>query len=43
MVNVVPGRYNVKSELKADVKAGGPNSFTFDLTSQPDPPAKRTR
>jgi hypothetical protein len=27
----IPARYNARSELTAEVKAGGPNSFTFDL------------
>ena len=29
----VPAKYNVQSELTAEVKSGGPNTFTFDLTS----------
>jgi hypothetical protein len=28
---LIPIRYNLKSELKAEVKAGGPNIYTFDL------------
>ena len=28
---VIPPRYNSATELTADVKAGGPNSFTFEL------------
>jgi hypothetical protein len=27
----VPPRYNTQSELTAEVKAGGPNRYTFDL------------
>jgi hypothetical protein len=27
----IPPRYNMNSELTADVKPGGPNTFTFDL------------
>ena len=27
----IPIRYNFQSELKAEVKAGGPNAYTFDL------------
>jgi hypothetical protein len=29
--DAIPARYNARSELTAEVKAGGPNSFTFDL------------
>lgn len=29
----LPGRYNRRSELAAEVKSGGPNDFKFDLTS----------
>ena len=28
---LIPTRYNLQSELKAEVKAGGPNTFAFDL------------
>jgi hypothetical protein len=28
---LIPPRYNSKTELTAEVKAGGPNDFTFDL------------
>lgn len=31
---VLPARYNARSELKADVTDAGPNDFTFDLTSK---------
>jgi hypothetical protein len=27
----IPARYNALTELTAEVKAGGPNAFTFDL------------
>jgi hypothetical protein len=27
----IPARYNVQTELTAEVKSGGPNTFTFDL------------
>lgn len=30
----IPKRYNVDSTLNAEVKAGGPNEFTFDLDSK---------
>ncbi|MBL9161389.1 MAG: hypothetical protein JNL18_01475 [Planctomycetaceae bacterium] len=30
----VPARYNSESTLRADVKAGDENAFTFDLTSK---------
>jgi hypothetical protein len=30
-VGLIPMRYNLKTELTAEVAAGGPNSFTFDL------------
>ena len=29
----LPGRYNRRSELTAEVRPGGPNDFKFDLTS----------
>ena len=29
----IPARYNVQSELEVEVTQGGPNEFTFDLTS----------
>ena len=32
--NYIPERYNIKSALKADVTAGGPNEFKFDVTSK---------
>ena len=32
--NVIPDRYSVKSTLKAEVTAGGPNAFSFDVTSK---------
>lgn len=32
--NYLPERYNTKSTLKADVKAGGPNDFKFDVTTK---------
>jgi hypothetical protein len=28
---LIPVRYNLQTELTADVKVGGPNTFTFDL------------
>ena len=28
---IIPSRYNVESELKAQVKSGGPNAFAFNL------------
>ncbi len=31
--NVVPARYNVRSELKAELKADGPREFSFPLSS----------
>ena len=37
----IPDRYNVKSELKADVVAGGDNSFMFDLTGEIKSPPRR--
>ena len=33
----IPGRYNAKSQLKVDIKAGGDNSFDFELTGRMDP------
>jgi hypothetical protein len=44
MKDVVPGRYNLKSELSAEVQPGGTNSFDFDLNSkvaQGDRPGRR--
>lgn len=32
-VEIVPPRYNTKSTLSVEVKAPGPNTFTFDLES----------
>ena len=28
---LIPPRYNSQTELTAEVKAGGPNTYTFDL------------
>jgi hypothetical protein len=33
----IPGRYNAKSQLKVDIKAGGDNNFDFELTGRMDP------
>jgi hypothetical protein len=33
--NVIPDRYNVRTELDVDVKNEGPNQYTFELTSAP--------
>jgi hypothetical protein len=33
-VNLLPDRYNTKSEIKREVEAGKPNDFTFDLKSK---------
>lgn len=33
MVDYIPARYNAKTELTAEVEAGGKNQFTFALTS----------
>src|SRR5262245_9720870 len=30
----MPAKYNARSTLQAEVKKGGPNDFTFDLTSK---------
>ncbi|MBN9120536.1 MAG: hypothetical protein J0I06_15520 [Planctomycetes bacterium] len=32
--NYIPEKYNVKSELTADVSESGPNEFNFDLRSK---------
>jgi hypothetical protein len=32
--SIIPDRYHARTELTADVKAGGPNEFTFELTSK---------
>ena len=34
LYETIPDRYNVKSELKADVVGGGDNRFKFDLTGE---------
>jgi hypothetical protein len=34
--NIIPHRYNVRSELKVEVKAGEDNQFNFDLSAKPD-------
>jgi len=33
-VGLIPIRYNLKTELTAEVKSGGPNTYTFDLKSR---------
>ena len=35
--NIIPGRYNAATLLKAEVKAGTENHFRFELTSAEDP------
>jgi len=30
-VGMIPMRFNLKTELTAEVKSGGPNTYTFDL------------
>jgi hypothetical protein len=35
LANVIPERYNTKSELEIHVKSEGANTFTFDLVSTP--------
>lgn len=32
--NIVPSKYNIDSNLKANVTPAGPNTFAFDLTSK---------
>jgi hypothetical protein len=34
MTNVVPEAYNARTELTAEVKKGGPNTFNFPLSSK---------
>jgi hypothetical protein len=34
LMETLPARYNAQSELKADVTQGGPNEFTFPVTSK---------
>ncbi len=29
---VIPTRYNIETELKAEVKPGGPNTYVFNLS-----------
>jgi hypothetical protein len=41
--NVVPGRYNVNSQLRAEVKKDGPNTFSFEIKSEPDRIAAKNR
>jgi hypothetical protein len=38
---IIPARYNLKSELKADVEKGGDNRFDFDLKSETVAPNAR--
>ena len=33
-INTLPAKYNTQTTLSADVKAGGPNEFKFDVTSR---------
>jgi hypothetical protein len=33
LANVIPARYNTRTELEVDVKREGPNQYTFELTS----------
>jgi len=33
--NIIPDRYNTKTELEVEVKNSGPNTMTFDLVSTP--------
>jgi len=35
--NLIPGRYNAQTTLKAEVKQGTDNHFRFELTSAEDP------
>jgi hypothetical protein len=35
LANVVPDRYNTRTELEIDVKSEGPNQYTFELSSKP--------
>lgn len=37
-VEIVPDRYNKSTTLVVEVKGSGPNTFTFDLESQPKRP-----
>jgi hypothetical protein len=37
MANVIPERYNTKTELEIEVKSQGPNTFTFELVSTSKP------
>ena len=30
----IPAKFNAKTELKEEVKKGGPNDFKFELTSK---------
>jgi len=39
-VEVVPPRYNLRSELRADVVQGGDNRFTYDLDGSRTPARK---
>ncbi|AMV40528.1 hypothetical protein [Planctomyces sp. SH-PL62] len=39
-VEVIPARYNLKSELRAEVVQGGGNQFTYELTGSRATPKK---
>ena len=41
--NVVSERYNLRSDLRAEVKKDGPNTFDFEITSVPDKPVSKKR
>ena len=41
--NIIPERYNTRSELQVDIEAGKEKLFDVDLDSRPAPAAKRRR
>jgi hypothetical protein len=43
MFEIIPPKYNLKSELKAEIKKGESNSFDYTLTGEIKTPPKATR
>ncbi|QDV32344.1 hypothetical protein ElP_01720 [Tautonia plasticadhaerens] len=39
MIDLIPGRYNERTELAATVTPDGPNEYRFELIGEPAPPS----